>query len=425
MKTKIAITLIMLFAFLTNQNHIKAQNTWQQITPTGDIPTARQGHSMVSIDSLVYLFGGQDGSKSILNIIYSFDPNLQEWNEETPINTPPPPRHGHKAIVRDGRMYVFFGTGDSGAMDDIWQYDPSTKEWTQIISSSTNNPVARYDHTTNLLGNMVWIMGGLDNDGNPLSDLWAYNFSSSQWEDYPDLMETALNGHVAAQNNGRLYFFGGYGGMFINNSVYEYFLGNNSWTEHSPIGVVPYPFAYGTLVQYGENIAYIFSGEMGENQSIVHCYKWDLLTNSFIQILDGPDVSYAAAALCPHGSYDKSNYEKFVVFGGDTDGVLTANTWIYTSDIIFSTSINEVEQIKIKVYPNPTQDFITIEISDKNLQSQELNYQLCDITGRIIVSGKISSSKEFIDVSREAAGMYFIRICNGNKMIEIIKTIKE
>ncbi|HNQ67229.1 MAG TPA: kelch repeat-containing protein [Bacteroidales bacterium] len=55
--TLIALTLFCLSTF--------AQNTWEQITPIGDLPSARHGHSMVTIDSLVYLFGGTDDSKNL------------------------------------------------------------------------------------------------------------------------------------------------------------------------------------------------------------------------------------------------------------------------------------------------------------------------------------------------------------------------
>ncbi|MDD3741665.1 MAG: kelch repeat-containing protein [Bacteroidales bacterium] len=440
-------SIVLILLYFTNF----AQNTWEQITPTGDIPTARQGHSMVTIDSLIYLFGGADNNKtfgieaenfiavsdntrvvktvktgrSSFDTIHTYDSSFMEWSEEEPSNTPPPARHGHKAIVKDGKMYVFFGKGNSSALDDIWQYNPATKEWTQIIPSSTTNPVARYDHTATLVGNMVWIMGGLDNSENLLNALWASNFTSNIWEHYPSLTETELNGHTAATYNGKLDFFGGFGGGFMNSTIYEFSPGSGNWAEYSPQGDPLGPFAYGSSVQYGPNTVFIFSGKVGTNISIQDCFLWDLTNHTFTQLANGPDVANAAAALCPNGFYDKSNYEEFVVFGGAADGTLVDSTWIYTSNIETPSGINESEPTDITIFPNPAQDFITIEISDENLQSQELNYQLCDITGRIIVSNKISTTKELIDVSGEAAGMYFIRICNGNKIIEIIKTIKE
>ena len=107
MKKKITLTTVLVALFILCQYTLFAQDTWEQITPTGDIPSAREGHSMVTIDSLVYLFGGQDNSKSIFNHITVYDPAIQEWMNEEPITQLPPARTGHKAIAYNGKMYVF------------------------------------------------------------------------------------------------------------------------------------------------------------------------------------------------------------------------------------------------------------------------------------------------------------------------------
>jgi len=363
--------------------------------------------------------------KGLFDTIHTFDPSISKWYEEAPSNTPPAPRHGHKAIAKNGKMYVFFGKQYSCAFDDIWQYDPQTKEWAQITPISTNNPVARYDHTATLVGDMVWIMGGIDNGENPLNDIWAYNFTSNMWESYPSLSQTELNGHIAATYDGKLYFFGGFGGAYMNSSVYEFSPGSGTWNEYSTQGEYPGPFAYGSCVQYGPNTAFVFSGKVGTNISIQSCYKWDLTNHTFTQIADGPDVAHAAAALCPNGFYEKSNYEKFIVFGGLSDGTLTESTWVYTSDIEIPTGITGIQNTNIQVYPNPAQEYIKIELREEDMQLQDINYELSDITGRVISSHIISSSKEIIDVSEESEGLYFVKIYADSKLLKVQKIVKQ
>ena len=61
----------------------------------------------------------------------------------------------------------------------------------------------------------------------------------------------------------------------------------------------------------------------------------------------------------------------------------------------------------IRVYPNPAQNQLTIAGIVK-----ETNYQIFDITGKILLSGKIKSLNEIIDVSTLNSGIYFLEIDN-------------
>jgi N-acetylneuraminic acid mutarotase len=106
-----------------------------------------------------------------------------------------------------GNLWMFGGigydsTGGSGYLNDLWQYSPSTKEWTwvsggngdnasgvygtQRTASASNVPGARYSANswTDSSGNL-WLFGGVGYDstgavGN-LNDLWRYIPSSGQW----------------------------------------------------------------------------------------------------------------------------------------------------------------------------------------------------------------------------------------------------
>jgi len=53
-----------------------AQAAWEKITPTGDLPTARLGGSLVYVPTLnkFLLFGGWAGGAEYLNGVWSYDP---------------------------------------------------------------------------------------------------------------------------------------------------------------------------------------------------------------------------------------------------------------------------------------------------------------------------------------------------------------
>lgn len=81
--------------------------------------------------------------------------------------------------------------------------------------------------------------------------------------------------------------------------------------------------------------------------------------------------------------------------------------------------ITPLEQTTISIYPNPTTGIVYISESD---QLQDADYQIIDIYGRTLESGRIS--QQCIDLSSQKPGVYFIRITNDNRIISTEKILK-
>lgn len=71
----------------------------------------------------------------------------------------------------------------------------------------------------------------------------------------------------------------------------------------------------------------------------------------------------------------------------------------------------------IKVYPNPTNGKIILETENPQ---NKLQYQILDISGRIVQSGFILQQHNQLDISNCSCGFYFIRVEGGNQ-VKIIK----
>ncbi|GIZ09761.1 carbohydrate-binding protein [Flavobacterium sp. UMI-01] len=71
----------------------------------------------------------------------------------------------------------------------------------------------------------------------------------------------------------------------------------------------------------------------------------------------------------------------------------------------------------LTIYPNPVTDLLRIA------NSENANVQLSDSLGRIILTQKMSSNSESIDMSKMGSGIYFVKIDTGEKVItkKIIK----
>jgi len=110
------------------------------------VPSPRFGHSMAVLNGAMLLFGGETGSVS--NV--ALDPTLWQlnlttngWSKRaiTTVNRPGG-RSGHTAVTYQNSMYVFGGRGNSSVLldnnrlgrdlNDLWSFDTLTNAWTLL-----------------------------------------------------------------------------------------------------------------------------------------------------------------------------------------------------------------------------------------------------------------------------------------------------
>jgi len=75
-----------------------------------------------------------------------------------------------------------------------------------------------------------------------------------------------------------------------------------------------------------------------------------------------------------------------------------------------------------KVYPNPTTDYVNIELQEKN----KITYQLTDINGKTVLQGQFEDRLNKIDLSKQTAGVFYLTLIsptdNQRETTKIIKT---
>ena len=75
-----------------------------------------------------------------------------------------------------------------------------------------------------------------------------------------------------------------------------------------------------------------------------------------------------------------------VVYTTNTDASGTVNQGVQQPYEIFTVGIKETElNISLSVFPNPTADNLTLQISDYN--NEKLSYQLFDMQGKLLNNG--------------------------------------
>ena len=89
--------------------------------------------------------------------------------------------------------------------------------------------------------------------------------------------------------------------------------------------------------------------------------------------------------------------------------------------------IDEANGISLKVtaYPNPTTDYLTLEIdASTSLSIQSMSYQLYDIQGKVLQNQKITGYRTSIDMNNLVPATYFVKVIEENKAVKTFKIIK-
>jgi hypothetical protein len=193
-------------------------------------PGAREGAlGWIDHTGNLWLFGGDNGNEvgpSVLNDLWTFNTTTGEWTWINGSNAPAagtPGQYGTKGVAAasnvpggrygavgwidpSGKLWLFGGYGNDSSssaggtqLNDLWEFDPSSDEWTWINGPSVGNgggtygtkgapspsnvPGSRYyaSSWSDRNGNL-WIFGGsgcadnsIDCGSTVLNDLWRYD----------------------------------------------------------------------------------------------------------------------------------------------------------------------------------------------------------------------------------------------------------
>jgi len=111
--------------------------------------------------------------------------------------------------------------------------------------------------------------------------------------------------------------------------------------------------------------------------------------------------------------------EPYVAFGGDIYSY-TMKASVMKYDSVF-VGINELQQSKFSIYPNPASVKITIETYG---ETQGGNLAIVNIEGQQLITYQITQPKTQLDISSLPRGVYFVRVTN-DKTSDIRKLVKK
>lgn len=113
-----------------------------------------------------------------------------------------------------------------------------------------------------------------------------------------------------------------------------------------------------------------------------------------------------------------------VVYTTNTDASGKVSQGVQQAYEIFTVGIKETElNISLSVFPNPTADNLTLQISDYN--NEKLSYQLFDMQGKLLNNGQVNAQQTEINTASLPPATYFVNVVNqSNKKVQSFKIIK-
>lgn len=172
---------------------------WTQFMRSGGF-TVREGHALIAFADALWIIGGFSFRECTNDVLRSV--TASNWG--TVSIAPFSPRTEHAAFVLGDSLYVAGGIGiDHKAMSDVWRTKDG-RQWT-LVNRSAFSP--RMGMSTAVLGNTVYLIGGSDGT-RALNDVLSSS-DGAVWKSAGDVPFTARYLGTAAAFRGRIWVVGG------------------------------------------------------------------------------------------------------------------------------------------------------------------------------------------------------------------------
>lgn len=127
----------------------------------GGLP--KMGHTAVSYQQDVYVFGGVNSKGQYSNHVFCHEKRSLAWREIRGIGVVPRGRVNHAAVLVDSKIYVFGGHRLLEVFDDFFAYDIATNRWEKITYESSQGPGGVFLHCMIYISSSasLFVLGGV------------------------------------------------------------------------------------------------------------------------------------------------------------------------------------------------------------------------------------------------------------------------
>jgi len=383
--------LILAFLLIVQITIVRSQ-TWTQLA---DFPGGpRDDGTSFVINNKAYCFTGLEPGYQCMPNGYAFDGSSETWS---PIASLPAgeERQYATAFSYNGIGYMLGGLKcDNSCLNDFWQYSVSTNSWTAL----PNFPGSGRQGMINfVIKNKVYIIGGRPASNTAVNEVWEYNFTTTTWTQKNSIPLTGMwRGAAFAIDTVGFICYGMNSSLpeAYNHNMYRYDYVNDSW---SIVPNITLPLRRYVACAVVNKKACLYGGHDTLN-----------VINNDIKLFDPADTSLTTYAGVPtigrRGTMFFSLNDVFYITAGlDAAYNRIKETW--KNDAFVGLKENG-EQLNMKIFPNPTNDILHLELNSKSL----VNIQLYNQLGELVFDQKTNNSDIEINTSLFSSGVYLLSV---------------
>uniref|UniRef100_A0AAQ6IJ09 Uncharacterized protein n=1 Tax=Anabas testudineus TaxID=64144 RepID=A0AAQ6IJ09_ANATE len=154
---------------------------WEEIPQSGEVPSAREGHTLCVVKGKLYLFGGVSSpdTTECLPGVYSFDIVTLKW-DCLEIGGVALRTIRHSSVAIGDNIYVYGGLLGGSPTDDLMVFNTVSLIWTPVKTSGSLPP-ALCDQSFALIGDQVFMFGGYGEGGDFCKDLYVLHTENLMW----------------------------------------------------------------------------------------------------------------------------------------------------------------------------------------------------------------------------------------------------
>jgi hypothetical protein len=204
---------------------------WELLDGTGRMEEARQWHTTAMHKDMIYAVGGE-GSPDTVEV---YDTATNVWTELAG-GVMSRARNDSASAVYKGKLYVVGGMNEDGEMlRTIEVYDFAAQQWSLLPTEMTD---AREEHGVVVCEDNLFVVGGWGEDYTALDSVEVYDFATETWSILPAPMPQARASirNAVVQHKGKIYVVGGYGVWGRLQSVAVYEIAADEWSV-LPVGM--------------------------------------------------------------------------------------------------------------------------------------------------------------------------------------------
>lgn len=347
---------------------------WEQIA---DLPDSlgKIAAGASTVNNVIYIIGGyhvfSGGSEVSSSYVHRYDCETNTYLSDGAL-VPVPIDDQVQAVWRDSLIFVVTGWSNNGNVPDVQIYDPADDSWQVGTPTPNNNNYKSFGASGTIIGDTIYYNGGA---------AMGFNFAS--------------RGHLRK-------------GVIDPTDPTQI-----TWSiPHDNPGDKGYRMA---CTSHGDKVFWIGGSGVTYNYNGI-AYNGSGGVDPLHRILtyDTGDTTWIEGLGAPHGVMDLRGIAQitptsWIICGGMEAGQDVSNrVWLLEYDPILG-SVQDFESERfISVYPNPTVDWLSVEID------RATSISIYDVTGNLVKTQMLSAGQR-LDVRGLSSGTYYLETEDGAK----------